>query len=251
MTVVAVVAEPPREGLVLPELAETTPLSAAEAADLYAAAYKDVLRAVDASGGDLLVNYRSDVDLPDEHKGEQSAEDELRALAREAVDDIDDVRFEVQVGTSRSARVGNTITHLLESEEVKSAAAVLPTVPLMARTHIDGAAMKLRNNPVVLGPSLGGEVYYAGFTDTIDFQGAYEPPAVETLATRATDAGHDVEYTELLPTVDTADGLTTLVTMLRSRVTAGRIVPEFTTKLIDDLGLRVEHEGGEPTLVRD
>jgi len=250
MTVVAVLAKPPREGLVLPELAETTPLSAQEVADLYAAGYKDVLRAGDASGGDLLVNYRSDVDLPEEYKGEQSAEDELQALAREAVDDVDDVRFEVQVGTSHSARVGNTITHLLESEGVKSAAAVSPTTPLMARTHIDGAAMKLRNNPVVLGPSLGGEVYFAGFTATIDFQGAYQPPTVETLATRAVDAGHEVEYTELLPTLGTEEGLTTLVTMLRSRVTTGNIVPEFTTKLIDDFGLRVEDDG-DPTLVRE
>ncbi|SNZ04212.1 hypothetical protein SAMN06269185_0486 [Natronoarchaeum philippinense] len=250
MTVVAVVAEPPREGLVLPELAETTPLSGEEAADLYAAAYKDVVSAVADSGGDLLVNYRSDVDLPEKHHGEQSAEEELRALARDALDGADDTRFEVQVGTTRSARVGNTITHLLDREEATSAAAISPTAPLLARTHVDGAAMKLRNNPVVLGPTPDGDVYYAGFADTIDFQGAYEPPAVETMATRAVDAGHAVEYTEMLPTIDTAAGLRSLVSLVRSRVTAGRIVPEFTAMQIDDLGLRVEDDDG-PTLVRE
>ena len=251
MTVVAVLAEPPREGLVLSQLAETAPVSEAEAADIYAAAYKDVLRAGAASGGDLLVNYRSDVDLPEEHRRDESAEAELRALARDAVGDLEDVRFEVQVGSTHSARVGNTITHLLEEEGANSAAAVSPTAPLIARTHIDGAAMKLRNNPVVIGPSTGGRVYYAGFADTIDFQGAYEPPALETLATRAADAGHETEFVETLPVVDDERGLASVVSTLRSRVTAGRIVPEYTTKLIDDLGLRVVEEDGEPTLVRD
>jgi hypothetical protein len=251
MTVVAVLAEPPREGHVLQQLAATAPVSQAEAADIYAAALKDVLRAGDASGGDLLVNYRAEEDLPEAHRTDLSPEAELRALARDAVDDVDDVRFEVQVGSTPSARVGNTVTHLLEQEGVRSAAALSPTAPLVARTHIDGAAMKLRNNPVVLGPSTGGRAYFAGFSDTIDFDGAYEPPALETLSTRAADAGHDTEFVEMLPVVESERGLASLISLLRSRVTAERIVPEFTTKLVDDLGLRVVEEDGVQTLDRE
>ncbi|ELK55755.1 hypothetical protein D320_02987, partial [Haloferax sp. BAB-2207] len=84
MTVIAVLAEPPRPGLVLSELAETSPLSEAEAADLYAAMLKDVCIAVERSGGDLLVNYRAEDDLPDEFAGDHDSEAEIRSVVADA-----------------------------------------------------------------------------------------------------------------------------------------------------------------------
>jgi len=50
MTVIAVLALPPREGLVLPALSETSPLSPAAASELYEASLVDTIRAIDRSG---------------------------------------------------------------------------------------------------------------------------------------------------------------------------------------------------------
>ncbi len=237
MTTLAVFADPPRPGLVLPELAGTSPLSPEESAGLYEAMLSDTCLAVSRSGGELLVNYRHEELLPDEYSG-GDPEGEIR----ESLDGVleESPRMEVQVGSNHAARVGNTISHLLETEEVTSAAVVPPTVPLLFRTHIDSAAMKLRNSPVVLGPSTDGRVTFAGFTEPIDFEGAYDPPAIETLSWRAGDAGLETDFLPLLPVVETGADLSTVVSLIRARRVVGGVVPQHTAEWIEKKGLRVE-----------
>ena len=248
MTTIAVLADPPREGLVFERLVETSPLTASGAADLYAAFLQDILRAVDSSGGELLVNYRPEDLLADAHRTGTDPETELRELAAATLPDLEEVRFEPQVGSTFTARAGNTATHLLETEEVRSVAIVEPNVPTLTRKEIDSAAMKLRSNETVLGPSERGRVYYAGFTDPIDFADAYHPPALVTLSDRAIDADHDVAFLPHLPTVETGDDLTTLLAEIEARRTTDSAVPAHTARVIDDLGLRIEVEDGEPTV---
>ena len=238
----------------MPRLATTSPLSESEAASLAAAMLKDTLRAVEASGGDLLVNYRPDDLLPDRHvRPDESAAAAVRSLADDALDDPEAARFEVQVGSTLSARAGNTVTHLLETEGVQSAAVVRGDTPLLKRSTIDSAAMNLRTNEVVLGPSTDGRVYYAGFTAPIDFEGAFAEPALETLVDGANDAGHDTEFLAMLPTVRTGADLATLVSSIRARWQAGRVVPEHTATFVVEHGLTVVSDGedGTPTLVRE
>jgi len=239
MTVVAVLADPPRPGLALPDLAETTPLSATDAADLYAAALKDTFRAVERSGGDLLVNFRPDDLLPDEHVGDTASEAQLRALAGEALEDVTDARFESQVGSTLSARAGNTATHLLREEGVDSVALARGTAPLLTRTVIDSAAMKLRGNQTVLGPSTRGRTYYAGFTAPVDYEAALEGPELETLVDRANDAGHRVEFLPMHVGVETAADLRDLLPVLWGRIETERVVPEHTATFVHEHGLRV------------
>lgn len=239
MTTVAVFADPPRPGLVLPELVETSPITAEEAAELYEAMLADACLAAERSGGELLVNYRSDELLPDDHAG-GDPEAEIRDLLGGVLEGSP--RMEVQVGSTHAARVGNTMTHLLETEEVASAAALSPAAPLCFRTHIDSAAMKLRNSPVVLGPATDGRVAFAGFADTIDFEGAYDPPAVETLAWRAGDAGLGTDFLPVLPVVETGSDLATVVSLIRARRIADRMIPTNTATWIEEQGLRVEGE---------
>jgi hypothetical protein len=239
MTTIAVLCEPPREG-VLSTLADTSPLTPAECTDLYAAMLGDVCRSVETSGGELLVNYR-DVD---------DAEAELRGLLRDVLDDVDDARFEVQVGETFAGRAGNTAKHLLDVEEIISAAVVEPTAAFLARSHIDNAAMKLRSSEVVVGPATRGRVYYAGFTDPVDFQDAYTAPAVETVTDRGLDAGHDVDFLPMLPVVETGDDLAEALSLIRARQRAGRIVPERTTAVLDELEVTVVADGSDLSLAR-
>ena len=243
MTVVVLLADPPRPELRFPDLAATSPLSGSEAAELAAAMDRDAMRAVERSGADLLVNYRPEDSLDEAHRTDASPEAEMRALAADAVEDVSDVRFEPQVGSTPSARLGNTVTHLLEEEETGSVAVLPGNTPFVTRSAIDSAAMKLRSNEVVLGPGAGGAVYYAGFTDTVDFSDALTPPALNTLAELARGEGHDTEFLPTRPTVRTGDELASVVAEVRARVAADRVVPEFTSALIEEYGLVVDEDG--------
>ena len=246
MTTVAVLADPPVEGSVLPELSDG-PLDESEATALYTAMLTDVCRAIEASGAELLVNYRPAEQVP----ADIDPESTLRDVLGDVLDAPGAARYEVQVGSSLSARVGNTVTHLLEREEVKTAAAVEPTAGLLTRQLVDSAAMKLRSSGVVLGPASDGRVYYAGFGEPVDFEDAYAAPTVQTLTDRAMDADLGVDFLPTTPVIETTRDLRTVVPLIRARRRAERVVPPRTTALIEELGLRVEATPEGPALVRD
>ncbi len=251
MTVVAVLANPPREGLVATGLAESTPLSTAEAAELYEAAFRDAVLAIDRSGGELLVNYPDEESIPESHRTDTPPEASLRALVADTLGGTGDARFERQVGSSFGARAGNTVTHLLREEGADSVAVVTPSTAMFSRTLIDSAAMKLRTNGVVIGPSTRGRVHYVGFTEPIDFEGAFEGLALPTLANRGRDAGLDVEFVESLPSLETREDLIDTIPLLRARFAAERIVPDYTAAFVHEHGLDVVDEDGEKRIVRD
>ena len=238
MTTVAVLCDAPEPGRVLESLAETSPLTGTEVADLYGALLKDAVLTVDRSGGDLLVNYR-----------DEEREAAVREVVAEAIDPAD-ARFEVQVGETFSGRAGNTATHLLEQEAVGSVAVVRPEAAFLARTGIDEAAMKLRSSEVVLGPAPRGRVYYASFAAPIDFGDAYAPPALETLTDRAVDAGHAVDFLGSGPLLETGADLADVIVQLRARRKGEAIVPPHLAEWVAESDLVVEADGGELTLER-
>ncbi|MFB6296056.1 MAG: hypothetical protein ABEH66_04350 [Halobacteriales archaeon] len=244
MTTHAVLVDPPRAGFVLPELTAGSPLSGEEAADLYAAMVADVLRTVERSDGDLLVNYRAEEDVPEEYPGEGDAEAEVRELAAEALTDPGAARFEVQVGSSVEARAGNAATHLLSEEDVGLVAVVDPRAPTLRRTDLDKATMSLRRVETVLGPGTGGRLYYHGMTEPIDFEGAYGPPELSAVAGRAAEEGHEVTFAPMHPVVVTEADLATLLVVIEARVAAGKPVPRATVEALFDLDLRVSVEDG-------
>ncbi|MCU4799613.1 DUF2064 domain-containing protein [Halobacteria archaeon HArc-gm2] len=233
MTTVAVFANPPEEGAVLPRLVDDGVVTETEAATLYRAMVADVCEAIQSSGAELLVNYRPadqlSVDADD-------PEETLRSVLKDELDDTDGIRYEVQVGSTFAARVGNTVTHLLEREEVQTAAAVTPTAAFLGRQHVDSAAMKLRRSEVVLGPTTDGRVYYAGFSESIDFDSAYDAPAVESLVESAGEADLDSDFLPMLPVLESATDLGTALPLLRARADAGLRVPLRTAGVLFDLG---------------
>jgi hypothetical protein len=236
MTTVAVLADPPVEGFVLPELIAGTPLSAAGAARLYGAMLVDVCRAVKHGGGDLLVNYRD----PDQVPGDVDSEGRVRNLLAEDLEAPGAARYEVQVGETFAGRAGNTVTHLLEQEGEDTVGVVEPTAAFLGREEIGTAAMKLRSSAVVLGPTAGGRVYYAGFAEPIDFAEAYAPPAVATLTDRAREADLGVDYLPMAPVVETGGDLVTALATLHARRRAGRSVPARTAAVVESTGLALE-----------
>jgi hypothetical protein len=97
--------------------------------------------------------------------------------------------------------------------------------------------MKLRSTPVVLGPAPSGRVFYAAFTDPIDFEDAFAAPEVATLAARGDDADLGVDFLPMQPVLRTAADLDTVLPLLSARRDAGRIVPPSTAPLVAELGL--------------
>jgi glycosyltransferase A (GT-A) superfamily protein (DUF2064 family) len=234
MTTTVVLAEPPVEGTTLADLVD--PLSAAEAVELYRAMLADVCETLQRGEADVLVNY-----LPPEQAPVDDPESTLRDLLDAELPDSDAVRYEPQVGETHSGRVGNALTHLLENEQEETVAAVAPTAPFLRREHIGTAAMKLRTNDVVLGPAPDGRVTFAGFGEPIDFADAYAPPAVETLATRADEAGLDADFLPMTPVIERSGDLDTALSVLAARRRAGRLVPPRTAAVLD--GWRVSADG--------
>lgn len=238
MTTVVVIAEPPVAGEVLPDL-HPTPLSEDEAATLYRAMLVDVCSTVQRGAGTLLVNYPR----PERMPSDLDAETELRDLLDDELPSPDEARYEVQAGETYAGRVGNALTHLLESEQEETVAVVEPTAPLLRRDHLGKAMMQLRSSEVVLGPSTDGGVYFAGFDDPVDFEDAYATPAVETLTDRGLDADLDVDFLPVLPRIERPSDLAIAVPLIRSRIRAERIAPPHTGALVEEWGLRIDSEG--------
>lgn len=227
--IVVVPIDPSRDRTPLPGLEGV--LEPAERRQLYEAAAEDVARAVTESGGELLVNYRED----DDDGGEAAARDVLADVS------LDEARVERQVGSTRSARMGNTVTHLLREEEAASVGILEPTAALVARTEIDGAAMKIRGNDVVLGPAPGGAVYLAAFAEPINFTDAYTPPILATIARKAADADLGIGFAPMLPTVETETGLRSTLAGIEARRAAGRPVPEATAAVLEGLAFATDN----------
>lgn len=253
MTTVAVLVDPAEDRAALSPCVEAGVLTESEASDLSGAMARDVCAAVEASGGELLVNYAPlDADGGDvDGDADKEAERAARNIVADGLSDPGKARYEVQVGSTRTARIGNTVTHLLEGEGVQSAAVVDPAAALLERRHVDSAAMKLRGSAVVLGPAPGGRVWYAAFREPIDFTEAFEPPAVRTLTDRARDEGHEVDFLERNPVVETPADLAELVLELRTRQRAEKWVPSHTAAAIEDLGLGVVSDDEGLRVARD
>lgn len=254
MTVHALVVAPPRPELALQGLvgADGESLLEPEAASTLAGAMiQDAAVAVERSGGDLLVNHPTADQLPGDQPDDVDPAVELRALLTQTQLDLDDVRFEPQVGSTVEARIGNTFTHLLREEGAASVAWLDGRTPTLDHTALDSAAMKLRRADAVVGPAPGGRVAYLGLAAPIDFSGAWQSPELRTLVSRAIDAGHEVDFLPMHPRVDDAAGLHSLVSIIEARRAAGRRVPEYTAAAIDALGLRVVPTGEGTTIVAE
>lgn len=236
MTTVVVPVDPPLAGHALTHLVPGV-LSPDEAEGLYRSLVADVCETVQRGNADLLVNYR---EAPD-------ATADVATVTRDflagELPDPDAARYEPQVGETLAGRLGNALTHLLETEGEGTVGFVDPTACLLRREHLGSLMMKLRTNEMVVGPAPGGRVFGGAFSAPIDFADALATPAVETLTERGTGADLDVDFLGLLPVVETADDLASVVSLVRARDEAGLNVPARTVAMAERLALAVDATG--------
>lgn len=238
MATIVVLAQPPEAGEPLAGLAGSV-LSSAERARLYRASLVDVVRAVQAAGPQVLVNYPPAERAEDTDDPERAIRDALRDLVPEP----GEIRYEVQVGETDDGRVGNALTHLLREEGADSAGVIDPGTAFLTRADVGQATMKLRSTEVVLGPAPRGRVYFAGFTEPIDFADAFATPALETLTERGRAADYDVDFLPVQPLHERPADLVDVVAGVRARRRAERQSPAATAAVVEELGLRVDEQG--------
>lgn len=231
MTTVVVLADPPVTECV-PNLLPDSDDPDREVA-LYRAMLADVCATIQHGEGEVLINYRDPETVPSGVDPEAS----VRELLEEELADPSAVRYEVQVGTDDADKIGNALTHLLEAEELPTVAFARPTALFLRREHIGMTAMQLRTSDVVIGPSTDGRISFAAFGEPIDFTDVFAPPAIETLTERARAADLDVSFLPMTPLWSSSQDRRTAVSLLRSRVHAGALIPERTAKLVADWGL--------------
>jgi hypothetical protein len=241
MTVGVALVDPPRPGLVLADVVEETPLSPEDGVTLYEAVLADFFEVVTQTNAELLVNYPTPEMLPGDG-GDPEAE--IRAVAAQVLDaeTLRDVRFEVQVGSTPSARIGNAVTHLLREEDESSALFLEHRTPLLERSDVDQAAIALRRSETVVGPAATGDVYLAGFTQPIDFADVLAGEAVENVVERTVDADGAVDFVRYREVLGDERSLRTVVSLLRARRRADQRVPPHTMAAVDELGLHVEDD---------
>ena len=229
MTTVVVLAAPPVPECV-PTLIET---DAERNCALYRAMLADVCATIQHGEADLLINYADPETVPDGVDPEASVRDLLAA----ELEDPNDVRYEAQAGSDEASKIGNAVTHLLDTEGIPTAAFAKPTALFLRREHIGTTAMQLRTSDVVIGPSTAGRIAFAAFGAPVDFTDAFAPPAVETLTERARDAGLDVSFLPTTPLWESPSDRQTALATLRARLRAGALVPDRTAELVADWDL--------------
>lgn len=239
MTVITLFVDPPRPGLVFPDLVEQSALSAGEAAELYQAIFQDLLLSATASGGDVLINYRPDDLLPTKFTDEsEPAAEKISQIAASTIETLDNIRFEVQIGSTQSARVGNTVTHLLDKEDHSSVGILQPTVASISRSDLDSAAMKQRRADVVIGPGQANTIYYAGFSTPIDFSGVFDSSPLASVIQGANDADLKISLLDMHPVLSDIQGLKTYISHAHARKRAGLPFAEHTVDVIETLDLK-------------
>lgn len=240
MTTIVLLPDPPVEGVACERLVAETDLTPADGVAIYRSTVADTLATLEEGTVDALVNYPTEDDLPDGIDG-VDPETELREIAATALspEGFEDVRFEPQVGSNRSAKAGNAITHLVRDEGEQSAAVLFP-VPRLVRSIVDEAALKLRRADVVIGPAGRGEVYYAGFSELIDFTDVLEERPVEEVARRAREKDFQVDFVRSREVLSGAPDFEGVLSRITADVLADKPVPEHLWRTIQERGIRIE-----------
>lgn len=241
MTTVAVLVEDSSKRTLLSDLVERNVLSRGETGDLFEAMVRDVIGTVDRSGGEVVVAARTDdVDLggTDPH-GE--TDESLRHRFGEAVEG--ELEVEVSGESDRASWIEAVLRSLLDRPGVETAAVVPASVPMLERTHVDGAAMRLRRSSMVLGPDHRGGTFYVGTDGSAAFGGGLDPSVEVSLVREARRRGSEVDFLPVVPTVRGGRDLRWLVGHVEALRAAGRRVPARTAAWIDGVGATMTDEG--------
>lgn len=166
----------------------------------------DVVRAVSQSGGDWQL-------LPIESSGGSNgtARDRAKSILEMTALDADTDRITVPGETE----LRSLLDVLHESSAEATAAVVNPITPFIQRRHIDAAAMRLRRNEVVVGPTAGPHWYYFGTQADVSLESSDTDFETDRAITDMVDPTMSVDLLPYLTEITSEQGRRMLDTHLR------------------------------------
>lgn len=249
MTVHVVLADPPDERPSLPGLIESSPLDASATATLAEAMLQDVCRTIESSGGELVVGVRRGDRADADAAAGESVDEPIATVLESALEDPGSATVESFAGQTPDEQAATALERHFEEANATSVAIVSARSPTLARTDLDGAAMKLRRSDAVVAPAPGDRFAYLGLSEPLGLSGRPLPPELTTVVDECVDTGHETDFLSMHPVVTHGADLVSLVAVVESRRTAGRWVPPFTTEAIDGLGLRLRGLADDRSIV--
>ncbi len=193
-------------------------------ADLYHATTADAATAVDESGGQLVLAVGQDSDasafasefpatvFPDADIDELSLDEEGQSLA-------DAAALRAIRAHSDAATVG----------------IIDPSVGLIRRRHLDTAAMRLRREDVVIGPTPEGGWYYVGTGLEAEELPDMLDPSLDRLMDEL-DEDLDIGFLPLLPVIRADHHLAGVGSLLEAMDRSGRRIAPYTRAWLESHG---------------
>lgn len=205
------------------ELAQATGLDGQ--GDLFHALLADAIFAVDECGGGLylIVGGR------DERAG--TFVDELLNTVVEENVDPPVLRIETDGGFPS---VGPSLQAVRRHSSAASVGVLDPRTLLIQRRHLDTAAMRLRREDVVFGPSPSGGYYFIGSALEEDALSATLPNDIDTATAVAAEGDRTVGFLEMLPVVTSEEQLESATGLVAAMQTGSRTVAPFTSAYLDE-----------------
>lgn len=183
---------------------------------VYRALLMDLLAAAAGSGGDVQVAAPTD-----------PAHITLEDLVADALGP------ETEVPITRHDNPAPTIDEIVGEQEGGSAV-IFPRSPLLRRTHLDAAAMRLRRHDVVLGPSAHHGLLYAAFASEAVVPDGHLRGLVDATDTFVA-ADRSVDFIDPWPALTSTAGVEGACALLTAYERSGRDVAQFTRAALADL----------------
>lgn len=193
-------------------------------ADLFHALVADAALAVDESGGDLFLA------VPASSESAVAFVEDIRDTVLEDASNGTIVHVETDAPIPP---VGSTLRAVRDRSTAASIGVLDPATALVGRRHLDTAAMRLRRDDVVLGPT--PEAGYFFFGTALDPETLPErmSPEFDAVTTEAGERG-SVGFLEMLPVVTRPDHVGSLAALVAGLNADNRTVAPFASAYFEE-----------------
>lgn len=211
MARVVVVVEPSDDHRIVSTVSRQYGVADQAALDVYRGVLMDLCRAAAGSNADLAVAAPAgDVRAPD-----------ARALLQDAIGASADGAV-LEYDPARGPRPDDV------AAEEGAVTLLLPRSPLIRRTHLDSAAMRLRRHDTVIGPTARGGVCHLSVSESATDQLGGRVDDLEAVVDAAVADDASVDLLAPWPAMDSEEGLAGTLALLAAFQTIEREIAPYT-----------------------
>lgn len=195
--------------------------------DLFHAACADAASAVEESGGELYLA----ITTQEPPTGQRDA----RAFADELADTVldEDATILDVPGEDGVPDTTQTLASVRADSDAASVAVLDPRVPLIGRQHLDTAAMRLRRNDVVIGPTPTGGCYFVGTSLAADALPRVWDTDIDATTRALAETDNALGFIAILPRLAHADTISGITALVNAFNRSDQSVAPFTRACLD------------------